>query len=94
MVICIISIIVFLFILFGSITYLANEQFNGDEIFIKVSHVEAVERLRSSYDGRPAGSTAYHKEICKVHTYGGKTFGVKESYKYVMDTIDFLSHLS
>ena len=73
---------------------LLHEQFNGDEIFIKVSHVEAVERLRSSYDGRPAGSTAYHKEICKVHTYGGKTFGVKESYKYVMDTIDFLSHLS
>ena len=74
--------------------FLVHEQFNGDEIYIKRDCVEAVERLRSSYDGKPAGSTAYHKEICKIHTSGGKSFGVKESYKYVMDTINFLDHLS
>ena len=67
---------------------LVHEQFNGDEIHIKKDHIEAVERLRSSYDGRPAGSTAYYKEICKIHTYGGKTFGVKENHKDIMNILN------
>ena len=63
---------------------LVHEQFDGDEIYIRKNLIEAVERFRSSYDGKPAGSTAWHKEICKIHTYGGKTFGVKEKYSDII----------
>ena len=66
---------------------LVHEQFNGDEIYIKKSLIEAIERSRSSYDGKPAGSTAWHKEICKIHTYGGKTFGVKEKCSDIIEEL-------
>ena len=63
---------------------IVHEQFDGDEIYIKKNQIEAVEKLRSSYDGKPAGSTAWHKEICKIHTYGGKTFGIKEKHSDII----------
>lgn len=66
---------------------LVHEQFDGDEIYIKKNSIEAIERFRSSYDGKPVGSTAWHKEICKIHTYGGKTFSVREKHSDIIEKL-------